>query len=247
MEIKVNLTPTPSQIINVNYTTSEITATEGVDYIAPSGTISFGPEETQKLINIPIIPDSISDGGESFKVTLSNDNPFVIVLFDPQETFVTINDSTVVDIWKYDNFSATQFGIPSIDGDFVDFDNDGMNTLLEYAFENSPTVPGSFIPVRAYFQTDEETGDTFLHFTYPRRKGGNGSPAVYNTGGLSYVVEYSEDLVHWDTASGQIQQVGNPEPDSNGVTETVNLRFISPINPKNITFVRLRVNRNESN
>ncbi|MCH7772122.1 MAG: hypothetical protein IIA49_14095, partial [Bacteroidetes bacterium] len=65
-----------------------------------------------------------------------------------------------------------------------------MNTLLEYAFEHSPTKSESFEPVQVSKETDEEDGEIFLHFSYTRRKGGTGSSAFYNAGCLSYLVEY---------------------------------------------------------
>src|SRR5438552_14623535 len=56
----------------VDFTTADGTATAGQDYQAVSGTLSFSDGETFKIITIPIIDDLLSEGTETFIVTLSN-------------------------------------------------------------------------------------------------------------------------------------------------------------------------------
>ena len=52
-------------------TTTDSTATNGVDYIGESGArISFAQGEATKTLNIPIIDDSAEEGEESFLVSL---------------------------------------------------------------------------------------------------------------------------------------------------------------------------------
>jgi hypothetical protein len=57
--------------VTVNYTTANGTATAGVDYTTASGTLTFGMSETSKTITVPILNDTIVEGGETFTVTLS--------------------------------------------------------------------------------------------------------------------------------------------------------------------------------
>jgi len=61
-----------SGFVSVNYATSNNDATAGDDYYAVSGTLTWEDGETDdKTIIVPIRPDIIADGGESFTLTLS--------------------------------------------------------------------------------------------------------------------------------------------------------------------------------
>ncbi len=62
----------PTVPITVNYATSNGTATAGFDYVAATGTITFGANETQKLIAITILDDSLVENPENFFVTLTS-------------------------------------------------------------------------------------------------------------------------------------------------------------------------------
>ena len=74
----VNLTVTatrfgdPNTPITVNYTTSDGTAMAGSDYERSSGTVTFGPGETQATISITILDDSLVENAENFFVALSD-------------------------------------------------------------------------------------------------------------------------------------------------------------------------------
>jgi hypothetical protein len=57
----------------VNYATSDGTATDGADYIAANGTLSFAPGELTKVIPIQILDDNFYEGGsETFNITLTS-------------------------------------------------------------------------------------------------------------------------------------------------------------------------------
>ena len=56
----------------VDYATSDGTATAGADYKATSGTLTFNNGETSKTFAVPILPDNLVEGDETFFVTLSN-------------------------------------------------------------------------------------------------------------------------------------------------------------------------------
>jgi polyhydroxybutyrate depolymerase len=58
--------------ITVDYTTANLTATAGLDYQAVSGTLEFQPNETIKVINIPILRNRAVPGAKTFRVVLSN-------------------------------------------------------------------------------------------------------------------------------------------------------------------------------
>jgi CSLREA domain-containing protein len=58
--------------VQVDYATSDGTATAGADYTAASGTLTFKEGETSKIISVPILPDNLVEGDETFFVALSN-------------------------------------------------------------------------------------------------------------------------------------------------------------------------------
>lgn len=56
----------------VDYATSNLTATAGVDYVTTNGTLSFAQGEMVKTLTLPILYDEVPETDEQFKVTLSN-------------------------------------------------------------------------------------------------------------------------------------------------------------------------------
>lgn len=68
----VSLSAVSTQSIMVNYTTSNGTATEGSDYVAQSGILTFAPGETSKEISVVINGDVAGEIDENLFLTLSN-------------------------------------------------------------------------------------------------------------------------------------------------------------------------------
>jgi Tol biopolymer transport system component len=88
----------------VAFTTADRTATAGQDYVSTSGTLTFGPGEDVKFINVPLVNDSVYEGVETFTVNLSNPtggyalggtNPAAaVVIRDSIKPTVTIGDTS---------------------------------------------------------------------------------------------------------------------------------------------------------
>ena len=57
--------------VTVNYVTADGTATAGSDYLARSGTLTFGRRQASKTIAIPILGDRLVEPNETFHVRLS--------------------------------------------------------------------------------------------------------------------------------------------------------------------------------
>jgi len=108
-------------------------------------------------------------------------------------------------------------------GDTVDFDNDGLNTLLEFAFNTDPTTPNSDPPLTTSFGTNS------VDLTFPRWKDGNA---------ISYEAQASGDLQDWTANNYTLNQIGAPADNGNG-TETITWRLL--FNSGDSNFVRLRV------
>lgn len=88
--VTVNRTGDTSAAASVNYSTSDVTATDRRDYIAASGTLNFAAGETSKSIPLLINEDSFDEDDETFTVNLTN--PIGTSLGSPFVTTVTIID-----------------------------------------------------------------------------------------------------------------------------------------------------------
>lgn len=65
-----------SLALSFSVTTSDLTATNGDDYIGVSGTlVTFASGESTKTLDIPIIDDNAGEGEESFRVELKLHGP----------------------------------------------------------------------------------------------------------------------------------------------------------------------------
>ncbi|MEM6395020.1 MAG: HYR domain-containing protein [Bacteroidota bacterium] len=62
----------PSCAFDLDFTTSDGTATAGSDYLAQNGTLNFAAGEMSKTITITINGDIVTEGDETFSVTISN-------------------------------------------------------------------------------------------------------------------------------------------------------------------------------
>lgn len=95
----------PGSTVTVAYSTSDGTAISGTDYTPASGTLTFGPTETEKTFTVSALNDSLDENDETVILKLANVNGSVsfgepaiavvrIVDDDPPPT-VQISDVTV--------------------------------------------------------------------------------------------------------------------------------------------------------
>src|SRR5207249_747709 len=64
----LTLTFPTDQAVSVKYATADGTAKAGEDYLPVSGTVSFGPNETVKTINVPVLGDTKPEPTETFSL-----------------------------------------------------------------------------------------------------------------------------------------------------------------------------------
>jgi hypothetical protein len=70
--IDVSLSTASGRNVSVDWTTADGTGTAaGDDYTSDAGTLVFAPGETEKVVVIPVIGDSATEGDETFDVDLS--------------------------------------------------------------------------------------------------------------------------------------------------------------------------------
>lgn len=67
----VTLSAAVPQTVTVAYATANVTATAGSDYAATSGTLTFFPGDTSRTVTVAIVPDSVDEVDETFRLNLS--------------------------------------------------------------------------------------------------------------------------------------------------------------------------------
>lgn len=72
LDFKVRLTQASSEEVRVDYSTKDLAATAGEDYIAQTGTLTFEAMALEKIISIEIVTDTLKESDEDFAVELSN-------------------------------------------------------------------------------------------------------------------------------------------------------------------------------
>jgi len=111
--------------ITVDYATSDLTATNGLDYVATNGTLSFAQGEMVKTITLPILYDEVPEADEQFKVTLSN--PTGGAVLGPSTATIVILDITNTPPHRFDGIAvqpdrSVQLTLGgSVDGHFRDY------------------------------------------------------------------------------------------------------------------------------
>src|SRR6185295_6839585 len=93
----------PTAGVTVDYTTANVTATAGSDYVASSGTIALSATGCKcGTLNIQIIGDTVAENTETFQVNLSNavnktldDNQAIGTITDNDVPNASINDPSV--------------------------------------------------------------------------------------------------------------------------------------------------------
>jgi len=84
----VQLSAATSTAINVNFASSENTATSGSDFQPVSGILTIPSGSTSALIQVPIIPDDIVEPDETFTLTISSPSNGVITSGNATGTIV---------------------------------------------------------------------------------------------------------------------------------------------------------------
>lgn len=72
MGFTVTLSEATTVEVSVDYRTTEGTATEGVDYVGASGSLTFAPGETEKVVSVDVVGDLEDEPDETFSLDLSS-------------------------------------------------------------------------------------------------------------------------------------------------------------------------------
>src|SRR5437867_1306968 len=92
VELPVGRAGDPRSAVTVDYATSDVLASAGLDYVETKGTLSFAAGETNRIVSVPILNDVLREGSEAFRVELTNPGPGA-TLGTRTVVVVTINDN----------------------------------------------------------------------------------------------------------------------------------------------------------
>ena len=138
----VTLSPAHFQQVTVEYETVDGTANSGSDYVTDTGTLTFDPGETEKMVDVTVNGDEVDEGvDETFSAVLSN--PTHANLSVDTATGTIVDDDTAR--------VSLQYSPGVFEGDT------GMATLV---FTAELDVPTSF-PVTVDYYSQSGTGGTF--------------------------------------------------------------------------------------
>lgn len=147
-------------------------------------------------------------------------------------TTITIRDLPL-DEWRFAKSTAGDLADPLLSGLGADAELDGLDNLLEYAFDSEPKLVSlDDAPVRVSV-IHPTTLEEHLGLIYKRRK---------DASNLSYSFELSSGLAAWTSAgSGDLEEIS--VIDKGDGTETVTVRAPSPVTDFVRRFIRLKIVR----
>ncbi len=162
LSFTVSLSSASSSTVSVKYVTADGSASAGTDYTSTSGTLSFAPGETGKVINVPILGDTNVEDNETFTLTLNNASN--AVLGSPASATATIvnNDNSGVSI-----FSSTD---KTNGSELWATDSTGTGTVLLKDINpgSANSTPSGFTPLangKAIFQANDGSNGAELWIT----------------------------------------------------------------------------------
>lgn len=103
--LTVLLAPSSAQTVTVNASTSAGTASAGADYTTTNTALTFTPGQTSQPVTVPIAGDLVTEGAETFSVTLdtpvnaaiANGTATVTIVDDDPTPHLTITDANVIE------------------------------------------------------------------------------------------------------------------------------------------------------
>jgi hypothetical protein len=164
MPFVVTLSAASGQTVTVDFATVSGTAQADSDFTAASGTVTFAPGETEQVINVTILGDTVFEPDESFEVHLANavnatiadgvatgiilnddEAPSGAVRMRLQITDLSGGDLTTIEVWQQFQLRALVEDLRSEpEGVFAAFLDATYNTAL--AGVSGPIVYGGDYP-----------------------------------------------------------------------------------------------------
>ncbi len=188
--------------VTIDYATADGTAVAGEDYVAQTGTLTFGPGVTSQDIVIDLLDDDVFEGAtpETFSITLSNPGGGVNLSL-PDTVTVAIEDFTRISFQNgVDGYEATQDAFldesepgNNFNGDEIEVDlGTGSNVHAVTRFDDIIGAAVGQIPEGALIVS----ANLELFIT-------NTTDDVVNVHTLT--TDFDETAVTWDSIGGGLQ------------------------------------------
>ena len=209
------------------YFTVTGSASNGVEYVLVTNQLTFPVGSNS--ISLPVLPilSYAIKGDRTVVVTLITNMAYSI---GSGQATVTIHDSPY-GVWSIGYFGIRELTEPQLSGAGGDFSGDGIPNFVKYAFNLDPLTFNPPPPFQWDFEIDTNSQLHYLTLTYTRWL----PPRV-----VQYGVYVSPDLINWYTGSNYVSEFSNL-PDTNGITETVKTRALTPYPGTSNLFMTIRV------
>lgn len=92
--IAVNRTGGADSAFSVDYSTADVNASAGLDYVATSGTLNFADGEASQTFSVPVLDDGLVEGSETIVLTLSGGSGWIPGAVPEAVLTITDNDSS---------------------------------------------------------------------------------------------------------------------------------------------------------
>ncbi|MEW6155786.1 MAG: M36 family metallopeptidase [Verrucomicrobiota bacterium] len=104
MEFELTLTLPSNREVSVSFTAQPVSATQGIDFVATNGVVTFPPGVVSQRIQVLVIGDTVDEADEILRVQLSNPQHSTIrdgigtgTIFDDDGPQISISDALVVE------------------------------------------------------------------------------------------------------------------------------------------------------
>ncbi len=146
------------EAITVSYSLTDVSATSGDDYTAPSGTVVIAAGETTATVDITLNNDELDEGAETFTVTITgatDANGAVDFSATPATVTITDGDAAPLPVGFAPGDDLDQDGVANSEDDDIDGDTllNGDETFV-YDATNAGTALTAGQTVRLEFDTD---------------------------------------------------------------------------------------------
>jgi uncharacterized repeat protein (TIGR03806 family) len=227
VEIEVSLTQSANQLVSFAYATADISALNGLDYTARSGTASIASGLTSTTLSIPVLGDQLVELDESFSMILStatnatiNTGSAIISIVDNDETTIPalvsrpLNPNCQIPTAPISDIQLTQMFNISFDAPILMLQAPGNNNRW-YVVEQDGLIKT--------FMTNGSSATIFADLT---------DRAIYNGGqdergllGMAFHPDFQSNnqifLYYISIINGQQTIVSRYTSPDNGVTLTV--------------------------
>jgi len=202
-------------------------ASNGVDYVTITNVVLVPASSNFVTVTITPFLDDRTEGDESVMLTIQ---PALAYTIGNSSATVTIHDSPY-GVWSIAHFTLEELTYPTLSGEGVDFDHDGLGNFVEYAFNRDPKMTETNSPMTVTIELNPADGQNHITLNYQRRI----QPVDVN-----YAVYISNDLLAWNTGPAYVEGI-QVTPDANGFTETVTSRITTPYTLATNQFLTIRV------